>query len=205
MLEPNNLNLPDIPDEQTEEFISLDEGNYFGIVGRIFADETKSGFKRKVIEVINLQKTPLNSTANSKPTLLTDFKSEGQNIRVSLRKDKSGTPLISGVLFPISFLDMYEGMSQGARNFNNYQKRRFARQFLALDEQTGVISWKKISASIGKGVTFQLTKRKDSNYMNVDFDTFAVLDVRAPIEDVQKIYEMIQRVESGADDINLPF
>jgi len=188
--------------EVTQDFPTISEGYYIGVMGRSYKSESKNGYKSKDFEVLLLKQSV---DPNAPVFQLLDYKEEGGKLVLSLRKNKQGELITDSVVYPIKFFDIRDTQSQKAKAFFTSQRRMFARAFGAINEENGVIDWGLIQQQVGQVVSFNLVKNtRNPQYVNLDFETFGIHTASFATQDsIKNIYMTLDALQKPKDGTSL--
>jgi len=213
----NNFFENNLPKEKTEEYPSIQEGNYLACLGKVHVESRRNGVQVVYIDHILIQRKDLESTPADKPYIYTDYDSEKKSL--SLRRRLDGTPLIAGIMYNPSFPLTFDSMSNKFKGFQTYRKRSIAKNFGALNEESGIVDWNIVAKYAGQIVSFQIFKntyQKDGQTKtNMDWsvESYSLIPgSKVPLEQVQLIYLTIDDAkdspkssEPTVPDKDLPF
>ena len=184
-----------LPKEKTEEYPSLQEGNYLTCLGKVEMRTRKDGVTQLHLDHILIQRTGLENNLLEKPYEYTTY-TPGS---LKLRKRPDGSVMAQGIVYSLAFLLDFSTVTLKLKGFQTYRKRHFAKVYDCLNEETGEIDWTAISKKAGQVVSFQIKKNtyvakdgmKKTN-MDMDIETYSPIPGQViPLDDIVEIYKQI--------------
>lgn len=183
-----------IPPEQTFESFRIEPADYLGTLGKVDQFTTKNGFTGKQIDFFLIEKS---APSIGKPEqIIRVAKSEGGVQTLEPLKDRAGHWILNGIIFGFRMFDPNPTATQPQKNFANFQRKEFANAFGALNDN-GQVDWEVIKRSVGAVVTFQLTQRPNSKYVDFDVNSFKVIPaIRTDPKNIAALYREIEKQQA---------
>jgi hypothetical protein len=199
------LGLPILKDRPVKDYGTIGEGEYKAAIGKVYADETKTGISFHVIEMILISQTLKGEGGKEQVNDIMLASSTNNGVTLSFRKRKDGSPVYENVILKVPFWDIDEAKdSQGNKQFKTRRQCELAKVFKALDktEAGDIIRWSKILLAAGRIVSFNLEKNvsKDKRVFppQLNIDTLVDTQERVPLDNIVELYKTIKELTDEA-------
>ena len=179
-------------DQMSKEAVKVESamaGQYTAVVGKTYNLPGKPGKRDALITDFFLVFRSKGDAADSFPVMKLE-NVQGKTV-LNFITGSDGKLKTAGARFMHRNNAVKPEDSEGFKNFAASQRRMLARKFEAFDEATQQIDWKKIQASAGRFVTFNIEEKGD--YLNMDVKSLALLkEGQVSIENLVALYDTLE-------------